>query len=424
MTKSAPSSGPTKGASVPLLAPNDGLPPVIETPEALAAAVEAFAAGTGPVAVDAERASGYRYSHRAYLVQLRRAGSGTALIDPIRCPDLSELDAALADTEWVLHAATQDLPCLAELGFRPRALFDTELAGRLMSFPKVGLGALVEELLGFTLEKGHSAVDWSTRPLPEPWLIYAALDVELLVELRDSLAEGLDQAGKREWAAEEFAALVQHQPRESRPDPWRRTSGIHRIRNRRELAYVRALWSARDDTARRRDLSPGRVLSDQAIIAAASAKPADRSQLAALGPYDNRTARRDLDLWWSAVQHARGLPDSELPDNTTPYDGPPPARAWADRDPSAAARLFSCRSALHELAEAHNLPVENLLAPDSVRRLTWDPPAEPTSEAVAEALRARGAREWQVGLTAGALAEALATHQPGRSGDGSSPEAS
>ncbi len=397
---------------VPLLAPGDGLPAVVETPRALQATVEAFASGTGPVAVDAERASGYRYSHRAYLVQLRRAGAGTALIDPTRCPDLGALDAALAEAEWVVHAATQDLPCLAELGLRPRALFDTELAGRLLSFPKVGLGALVEEVLGYRLEKGHSAVDWSTRPLPEPWLVYAALDVELLVDLRDVLAEQLERDGKRDWAAQEFAALAVQPPRETRRDPWRRTSGIHRIRSRRELAYVRALWTIRDLTAARRDVAPGRVLNDHAIIAAANARPSSRSQLSALAPYDSRTTRRDIDLWWSAVETARNLPDSDLPEHTAPYDGPPPARAWPDRDPLAAARLSACRSRLLELAGAQRLPAENLLAPDSVRRLAWDPPVEPTPAAVAEVLRGRGARQWQIDLTAGVLAAALAEHHP------------
>lgn len=166
-----------QGSSVPLLTPRDGIPEVVTTPEALDRMVDAFAAGTGPVAIDAERASGYRYSQRAYLVQIRREGAGTALIDPIECPDLGSLDAALGDTEWVLHAATQDLPCLAEVGMRPRALFDTELAGRLLSLPKVGLAPLVETMLGFHLEKGYSAADWSTRPLPNAWLNYAALDI-------------------------------------------------------------------------------------------------------------------------------------------------------------------------------------------------------------------------------------------------------
>src|SRR4030095_12945005 len=118
------------------------------------------------------------------------------------------LATALAEGEWVLHAASQDLACLAELGMKPRRLFDTELAARLAGFERVGLAALTEQLLGFTLEKHHSAADWSTRPLPQAWLSYAALDVELLVELRDALAAELIAQGKDEWAAEEFAALV------------------------------------------------------------------------------------------------------------------------------------------------------------------------------------------------------------------------
>jgi ribonuclease D len=173
---------------IPLLEPRDGLPPVIETDAALSEVTSRLAHGEGPVAVDAERASGYRYGQRAYLVQLRRAGAGTMLIDPIACPDLSGIDAAVGDAEAVLHAASQDLPCLAEIGFRPQKLFDTELAGRLLGYPRVALGTLVEEVLGFHLEKGHSAADWSTRPLRTELLRYAALDVEVLVELRDALA--------------------------------------------------------------------------------------------------------------------------------------------------------------------------------------------------------------------------------------------
>ncbi len=219
--------------AVPLLAPRDGLPPLVVTAEALDAAARSLGAGSGPVAVDAERASGFRYGHRAFLVQFRRLGAGTMLIDPVACPDLSAIDSALADAEAVLHAASQDLPCLAEIGYRPRKLFDTELAGRLLGYPRVGLGTLVEAVLGLALEKSHSAADWSTRPLPDDWLRYAALDVEVLVELRDALVQQLDAQGKSEWARQEFAAILAAGPPPPRIDPWRRTSGIHRVRSRR-----------------------------------------------------------------------------------------------------------------------------------------------------------------------------------------------
>ena len=269
----APGPEPVENQAVPLLEPRDGLPPLIVTSEKLAEATQRLAGGRGPVAVDAERASGFRYGHRAFLVQLRRCGAGTVLIDPVACPDLSGIDRALADTEAVIHAASQDLPCLADLGYRPRQLFDTELAGRLLGYPRVGLGTLVETVLGLTLEKSHSAADWSTRPLPAEWLRYAALDVEVLVELRNALAEQLSEQGKTEWARQEFNAELHAEPPPPRPDPWRRTSGIHRVRSRRGLAVVRELWQERDKIARRRDLSPTRVLPDAAIVEAARSLP-------------------------------------------------------------------------------------------------------------------------------------------------------
>lgn len=394
-------------APVPLLDPREGIPPVTADPEALKEVVAAFAAGSGPVAVDAERASGYRYGQRAYLVQLRRAGAGTALIDPVGCPDLSTLDAALSGTEWVLHAATQDLPCLTELGMRPTSLFDTELAGRLAGFPRVGLGAMVEQVLGFALEKGHSAVDWSTRPLPEPWLRYAALDVELLVDLRDALEEELRTQGKLEWALQEFAAIAAAPPLGPRVDPWRRTSGMHKVRRRRQIGVVRELWLARDRAARERDVSPGRVLSDAAIVTAALENPPNVHALAALPGFGHRMGRRQLDQWQAAVDRARALPERELPQPTAAYNGPPPPRAWADKDPEAAARLSAARAAVTGLAEELNLPQENLITPDTVRRVCWSPPGDRSPEAVAAALTELGARPWQVELAAPLLAKSL-----------------
>ncbi|WP_394429331.1 HRDC domain-containing protein [Streptomyces sp. SGAir0957] len=394
-------------APIPLLEPREGIPPVIADEAALAEVVAAFAAGTGPVAVDAERASGYRYGQRAYLVQLRREGAGSALIDPVACPDLSGFGAAIADAEWVLHAATQDLPCLREIGMVPTELFDTELAGRLAGFPRVGLGAMVENVLGYVLEKGHSAVDWSTRPLPEPWLRYAALDVELLVDLRDALEKELDRQGKLDWAHQEFEAIAAAPPAPPRKDPWRRTSGMHKVRRRRQMAVVRELWTARDRVAQRRDVSPGKVLGDTAIVEAALALPVNVHALATLPGFGHRMGRRQLEQWQAAVDRARALPDSELPQPGQQVAGPPPPRAWADKDPAAAARLSAARSAVSALAETLNMPQENLITPDTVRRVCWEPPKPVTPESVAEALAAHGARRWQVEQVTPVLVRAL-----------------
>jgi len=395
---------------VPLLELRNGLPPITETSEALAEVAAALAEGTGPLAVDAERASGYRYSARAYLVQLRRVGSGTALVDPIAFENLDPLAHVLDGPEWILHAASQDLPCLTEIGLRPQSLFDTELAGRLLGYPRVGLATLVDEILGHRLRKEHSAVDWSTRPLPDPWLEYAALDVEPLVDLREVLKEQLVETEKWDWAQEEFTHLLSLPRAEPRPEPWRRTSGLHRVRGRRALAAVRALWTARDEIAERRDVTPGRIIPDSAIIEAAVGSPRDRTSLLALRGFHGRGAHRYAATWLDALQEARDLPERELPAAAARYDGPPPPRAWAEKDPAAAARLSQARSALTELAKELNLPVENLMTPDFVRRLLWQPPADADEAAVEVVLRGYGARRWQVGLTSEILATAIAEH--------------
>jgi len=399
--------GAARPTVVPLLEPRGGIPPVVEDEKALGEVIERFAGGSGPVAVDAERASGYRYSQRAYLVQLRRTGAGTALIDPIACPELTGLAEAIRDAEWVLHAASQDLPCLAGVGMVPTRLFDTELAARIAGYERVGLATMSEIVLGHQLAKEHSAVDWSRRPLPRPWLAYAALDVEILVDLRDALEHELDRQGKLTWAHEEFAAILAAPPTPPRTDPWRRTSGIHRLRGRRQLAVVRALWEARDEMARRRDVAPGRLLPDSAIIAAAATTPASAEALGRLPGWGGKATRRLVPLMWPAVERALALAEPELPRAATPGEGPPPASRWPDRDPVAAERLVRTRAAVAAVADEHGLPVENLLSPELLRRITWSPP-EPTPDALARALAAGGARPWQVTLTADVLAAALA----------------
>jgi len=396
-----PQPAPDEPSLAPLLtAPADGLPPVTESRCALAGDVARFAAAAGPVAIDTERAGGYRYSQRAYLVQLRRRGAGTSLIDPIACPDLADLGAALGDCEWVLHAASQDLPSLADLGLAPSTVFDTEVAARLLNKPKVGLAALMESELGVRLAKEHSAADWSRRPIPSSWLNYAALDVELLLDLRDVLSDQLEAASKTDWARQEFAAIAEAVPPEPRREPWRRISGLHKVRGARRLALARALWQERDRIAAQRDGTPTRAPPDSAIVAAAVAGPLPADDLGDLPGFRGRSRRQrgraELRHWAKVLDEAGRLPDSELPTVAPAYDGPPPARGWADRDPAAASRLAMARAALGEIAKGCDVPVENLLTPDTLRRLLWEPPQDASDSGVAARLTELGARPWQV----------------------------
>ncbi|WP_423924212.1 HRDC domain-containing protein [Frigoribacterium sp. 2-23] len=379
---------------------------VIDDREAYLAAVELIRAGHGPISIDAERASGYRYSQRAYLIQVFRRGSGVFLFDPPAIGSFAELQDVIGGEEWVLHAASQDLACLREVGLDPVALFDTELGARLAGLPKVGLGAVVEQLLGVHLAKEHSAADWSTRPLPQSWLVYAALDVELLVDLRDAMHALLESQNKLEIARQEFDATIEREAKPPKAEPWRKLSGLHSVRGQRSLAVARELWLARDEYAREIDTAPGRLVPDASLLAATKALPADKRALAGMKDFVGRASRSELDRWWAALE--RGLATSDLPSHRGPAsDLLPPPRSWADKNPDADARYKMARPAVVEIAEDYDLPVENLLTPEHLRRIAWEPPADLTPDAVASELRSLGAREWQIDAVSLIIADAF-----------------
>ena len=391
---------------IPITSPRDGLPTLVESDRALESCAHSLRNGGGPVAIDAERASGFRYGQRAYLIQLRRPGSGTHLIDPTCFSDLSVLQDALKDVDWILHAASQDLVCLAEVGLFPTALlFDTELAGRLLGLPKVGLGTLVETELGFQLAKEHSAADWSQRPLPNDWLNYAALDVEFLHELWEILETKLKVSGKFDYALEEFAHVRDNTTAVVRSEPWRRTSGLHGARKPRQLAIVRSLWELRDSMAQKRDIAPGRILPDSAIISIAHEVLESTGPLEDLAVFNTRLTARNRSKWISATQTALALPDEDLPATKVLSSGPPAPRMWQERNPQAFARLEQVRSELSAISEKFAIPIENLMTPDTVRRLLWNPVSD--ESALQEALIDFGARNWQRELVGPVLARAL-----------------
>jgi ribonuclease D len=378
---------------------------VIGDADGLAAAADALHSGTGPVAVDVERASGFRYSQRAYLIQVFRRDAGVFLFDAPSVGDFTALQQAIGDEEWVFHAASQDLPSLRELDLVPPSLFDTELASRLLGHERFGLGAVVEETLGISLAKAHSAADWSTRPLPQPWLEYAALDVLHLIDVRDALAGELVDQHKVDIASQEFDAVRTREPKPPREDPWRRLSGLHAVRGQRNLAVARSLWEARDAFAHEQDVAPGRLVPDRALVAAVLAEPHSKHELAAVKEFNGRASRTQLDRWWAAIEAGRATDD--LPRARAHGDALPPPRAWADRNPSADARLKAARPAVEAHAEEMHMPTENLLTPELLRRVAWEPPAQPWPQTIASSLSSLGARSWQVEETAQLIADAF-----------------
>lgn len=398
--------------ATPLLSPAGGVPALIDTDQALKSAIDKLRNGSGPIAVDAERASGYRYSARAYLIQLKR-NKDIFLIDPIAfagSPLIAELNEVLRSDEIILHASTQDLPCLREWGLQPKRLFDTELGARLAGLPRVGLGALVEHFFNLSLAKEHSAVDWSQRPLNQDWINYAALDVELLIELREKISELLDSQGKLEWALSEFQSILDAPPAPPREDPWRRTSGMHKVRKREQLAVVRELWIARDAIASKADVAPGRLLSDNAITELSVTAPTTTKGFQkTLKPIGLRPRwMENVNVWIDAITRAQS---SELPQMRLNGDGMPPIKQWRDKFPERYAPLTHAREAVNQRALELNMPAENLITPEYVRRVCWDQ-TRADLKSVQEKLSKLGARTWQIEQVAGLLTDALSQTEP------------
>ena len=409
----------------PLLAPRYGPPIWVETDEALAETIELLKAGEGPIAVDAERASGFRYSQRAYLVQVFRRGAGIHLIDPIAIRDTSlwaQMSQEFSDVEWVIHASTQDLPCLRELGIQPAKLFDTELGARIAGCERVGLGALSESLLELALAKEHSAVDWSLRPLKEDWLTYAALDVDVLVDLRDEVESILQSRGYLGYAQEEFASILKNYPTSSKPDPWRKTSGMHKVKDRMTLAIIRELWVERDRYAQEIDIAPGRIFNDESLVEIATKRPLTIDLFKKIILRRTRLTDLPVPRWFDLYRNVLTLSKDELPELRAPATGLPPQKLWRDRNPLGYARLTHARAAVVERAQELGIPAENLISPDCVRHVMWHNPPEVHGNEVHVAdhdlqyvrskLQEAGARAWQIGFVAAAIAPALRKVEP------------
>lgn len=384
---------------------NESVSPVyfVDSESELLGALENLKIGVGPLAIDAERASGFRYGNTAYLIQVHREKTDVFLIDPIGLSQTeawTEFSKFCNGLTWILHAATQDLGCLAEVGLFPAGLIDTELGSRLLNLPRVGLGAACEQLLGFTLAKEHSAADWSVRPLPNSWLNYAALDVDVLPALAKVLMEQMEKSGKSRWAEQEFNHLLSFKPKPQSPDRWRSMTGLHEVKDVQKLAIARELWLARDDLGRTRDIAPGRLVPDASIVSLVKSGVTSRSQIASLGTFRGKASRTFLDVWWEA--YSKGLSTKDTPPLKLPQTGIPNHRNWPNRYPEADARLQALKPVMADLAEEFEVPLENLLQPDLLRRVAWEP-----EEDISLQLAKLGARNWQIEIVGEPISSAL-----------------
>lgn len=371
---------------------------MVQSDEELVEAAQLLRNGVGPVGVDAERASGYRYTSQAYLVQCSRADAGTFLFDPTKITDFSVLSDALNGIEWVFHAAISDLQCLAELGLTPGHIFDTEVASRLLNFEKVNLAFVVEHTLGVRLDKAHSAADWSTRPLPKDWLEYAALDVALLPQLRAQLNNLLDEKRKSDFAREEFEAILQRPSLQPLEEPWRKLTTSRQAKDPLTQTIIRELWNSRDQLAKSLDVAPGRLIPDASIVHAAIQNPRSMGQLASDRNFRGRASRNEIRRWWDAIVRAKTAP----PPDPLPRDPHqiPHHRNWPNKYPEAATRLTDLRVITQSLSQEHGIPAENLFPPEVIKKLAWNGFDAKDLPSLFELLLKLGARKWQCELCA------------------------
>ncbi len=407
----------------PLLTPRNGVPEVVSDESQFEKLIADLLNGNGPLAIDAERSSGYRYSQRAYLIQIYRVNGGLHLIDPIPLKDSKlwqKFNKEFSTYEWVIHASTQDLPCLIEVGLKPKLLFDTELGARIAGCERVGLGPLAESLLELQLAKEHSAVDWSIRPLRPEWITYAALDVDILLDIRNAVEKLLIEQNKLKWAEQDFASILKNYESYEfsdmpKPDRWRRTSGMHKVRDRLTMSIVRDLWISRDELAREIDLAPGRVLGDDAIVEIATKRPDNLEAVAKVIGRRTRLEAPPFNRWLNVLNLALKTPIEEQPELRVASQSLPPIKIWKDRNPLGYARLTHARAALIELSAQIQVPTENLVTPEFVRKICWqDPPASNSDyeNFVTEQLNKMGARPWQIELVTPSISSCLSQTQP------------
>ena len=367
---------------------------------------------TEPIAIDAERASGFRYGQRAYLLQIAIREKAIYLVDPVA--GYSEqlwlrFIARVGETPWIIHAASQDLPCLTEMQIKPSKILDTELAARLLGLPRVALGTLTEHYLQLRLAKEHSAVDWSERPLPANWLNYAALDVDVLFNLWDAVEKDLVEKNKFQIAAAEFEFLLQPSTKVQKIDKWRSMSGLHDVKDQRSLTIAKHLWLAREELAIAKDIAPGRLIPDASIVAAVKANPRSRSELASLRSFAGRASRTFIDTWWAAIEE--GNSTKNVVELKLKAAGIPNHRNWPQKFPLAHARLQASKEFLNNLSTEEQIPQENILNPELLRQICFEPPQSLTVESVSEALAQRGVRLWQINLLASGLSDTLAVQE-------------
>ncbi len=252
----------------------------------LDAAVKAMLSSRG-IALDTESNSFHHYPEQLCLIQIATRHK-VHIVDTMVLKKLDSLKEVLADDsiKKVVHGADYDIRSLdRHYGFRIRNLYDTNIAARFAGLTRVGLAALIEDLLGVTIPKSKrlQRADWGRRPLSAEALDYAAADVRYLLALKEALDQRLHALGRTEWVAEECARLEEvRYAAPSLETAYLSVKGAREL-DGRGLAVLRSLFLFREEEARRQHRPPFFVIPGAALISLATSPTAALSGVPGLG---------------------------------------------------------------------------------------------------------------------------------------------
>ena len=285
------------------------LPPAayIETKAALDAAVIRLSA-EARIACDTESNSMHAYRGRTCLIQFSTPREDL-LIDTLAIVDVSALAPVLSDPaiEKVFHAAEFDLICLKrDFDFDVHNVFDTMAAARVCGYQRIGLGNMLEDLLGVAHSKKHQTDDWARRPLPAGFRRYAQMDTHHLLVLRDALYAELQAADRLEEAREYFADVTRFELKSGEFDPegfWAlcRPNSL----NGRQVAILRELYILRDELAQSVDRPSHQLISNKALLQLVKSPPRSVKQLYDVRGLPAWLVRQSGDEFIQAVQHGK-----------------------------------------------------------------------------------------------------------------------
>ena len=275
-------------------------------------------ASAGWLALDTEADSYHAYFHKLCLMQVT-VDDEHFILDPIAL-DRTALEPVLCHVEApectvLMHGADYDMRVLdRDLHLHPRGLQDTQIMAQLLGEDRTGLATLLANEFDVALDKRYQRADWSRRPLTDEMLAYAAADTAYLEGLADRLQTRLQDSGRWTWAVEEFTSLeqVRFQPPVEDPLAFERIKGARQLKNTaRDRLYTLHQW--RDEEARRRNVSPFRVLSNGALVNLATSPPHDRTQLKTIRGIGNATTQRYGKRLLGLLTHPKEAPQRQRP---------------------------------------------------------------------------------------------------------------